>query len=108
MRYELHRIIAISGSLGLLKDPPYGYYQGFKPYPRLPAQVYAFHPPSGTIRVVADGFQRPNGVAFSPDMKTCYITDTGFASAEKDDPHPLDGSRPGTMSVDLPLCCAPG
>lgn len=78
-------------------DPPYGYYQGFKEYPRLPSQVYALHPPSGTIRVVADGFQRPNGVVFSPDMKTCYITDTGLASAVADDPHPLDGSRPGTI-----------
>ncbi|KAG8685622.1 hypothetical protein FRC09_014636, partial [Ceratobasidium sp. 395] len=78
-------------------DPPYGYYQGFKEYPRLPFQVYAFHPPTGTIRVVADGFQRPNGIAFSPDMRTCYISDTGFASAVSDDPHPLDGSRPGTI-----------
>ncbi|KAG9121730.1 hypothetical protein FRC07_002189, partial [Ceratobasidium sp. 392] len=78
-------------------DPPYGYYQGFKEYPRLPSQVYAFHPHTGAIRVVADGFQRPNGVLFSPDMKTCYISDTGFASAVPDDPHPLDGSRPGTI-----------
>ncbi|CUA75536.1 hypothetical protein RSOLAG22IIIB_05934 [Rhizoctonia solani] len=78
-------------------DPPYGYYQGFKEYPRLPSQVYAFHPPSGSIRVVADGFQRPNGIVFSPDMLTCYITDTGFASADPEDTRPLDGSRPGTI-----------
>ncbi|CAE6478386.1 unnamed protein product [Rhizoctonia solani] len=78
-------------------DPPYGYYQGFKEYPRLPSQVYAFHPPSGSLRVVADGFQRPNGIVFSPDMLTCYITDTGFASADPEDAHPLDGSRPGTI-----------
>ncbi|QRV85446.1 SMP-30/gluconolaconase/LRE-like region protein [Ceratobasidium sp. AG-Ba] len=78
-------------------DPPYGYYQGFKEYPRLPAQAYAFHPPTGTIRVVADGFLRPNGILFSPDMLTCYISDTGFVSAAKDDPHPQDGSRPGTI-----------
>ncbi|CAE6489247.1 unnamed protein product [Rhizoctonia solani] len=80
-------------------DPPYGYYQGFKEYPRLPSQVYAFHPPSGSLRVVADAFQRPNGIVFSPDMLTCYITDTGFASADPEDLRPLDGSRPGTMSV---------
>ncbi|KAG8758586.1 hypothetical protein FRC11_003420 [Ceratobasidium sp. 423] len=78
-------------------DPPYGYHQGFKEYPRLPSQVYAFHPPSGSLRVVADGFQRPNGIVFSPDMRTCYITDTGFASAEPEDPRPLNGSRPGTI-----------
>ncbi|KAF8604397.1 calcium-dependent phosphotriesterase [Ceratobasidium sp. AG-I] len=78
-------------------DPPYGYYQGFKPYPRLPSQVYAFHPPTGSIRAVADGFHRPNGIVFSPDMRTCYISDTGFASAVADDPRPLDGSRPGSI-----------
>ncbi|KAH7325511.1 hypothetical protein B0J17DRAFT_681625 [Rhizoctonia solani] len=78
-------------------DPPYGYYQGFKEYPRLPSQVYAFHPPTGSLRIVADGFQRPNGIVFSPDMLTCYITDTGFASASPEDTHPLDGSRPGTI-----------
>ncbi|KAJ1300804.1 hypothetical protein OPQ81_002444 [Rhizoctonia solani] len=78
-------------------DPPYGYFQGFKPYPSLPAQVYAFHPPSGTIRVVADGFERPNGVQFSEDFKTCYVSDTGFISAMSGDPHPDDGSRPGTI-----------
>ncbi|GAB1526958.1 hypothetical protein RhiTH_010132 [Rhizoctonia solani] len=78
-------------------DPPYGYFQGFKPYPSLPAQVYAFHPPTGTIRVVADGFERPNGVQFSEDYKTCYISDTGFISAVAGDPHPADGRRPGTI-----------
>ncbi|KAF8595218.1 calcium-dependent phosphotriesterase [Ceratobasidium sp. AG-I] len=79
-------------------DPTYGHYlQHFKQYPRLPAQVYAFHPPTGTIRVVADGFQKPNGVQFSPDMKTCYISDTGFLSEDPADPAPKDGSGPGTL-----------
>lgn len=79
-------------------DPTYGYYfQHFKQYPRLPAQVYAFHPPTGTIRVVADGLQKPNGIQFSPDMKTCYISDTGFLSEDPADPAPRDGSGPGTI-----------
>ncbi|KAG8718571.1 hypothetical protein FRC09_012462 [Ceratobasidium sp. 395] len=73
-------------------DPTYGYYlQHFKQYPRLPSQVYAFHPPTGTIRVVADGLQKPNGIQFSPDMKTCYISDTGFLSEDPADPAPRDG-----------------
>jgi hypothetical protein len=80
------------------QDPTYGYYlQHFKQYPRLPAQVYAFHPPTGTIRVAADGLQKPNGIQFSPDMKTCYISDTGFLSGDPADPAPKDGSGPGTM-----------
>ncbi|KAG9105936.1 hypothetical protein FRC07_009052 [Ceratobasidium sp. 392] len=79
-------------------DPTYGYYlQHFKQYPRLPSQVYAFHPPTGTIRVVADGLQKPNGIQFSPDMKTVYISDTGFLSEDPADPAPKDGSGPGTI-----------
>ncbi|KAG8719994.1 hypothetical protein FRC08_001430 [Ceratobasidium sp. 394] len=85
----------ISDQWVFFTDPPYGYYQGFKQPPRLPAQVYAFHPPTGTIRIVADRFQRPNGVLFSPDMLTCYISDTGLASGIANDPN--DGSRPGTI-----------
>ncbi|KAJ1303129.1 hypothetical protein OPQ81_011329 [Rhizoctonia solani] len=79
-------------------DPAYGYYlQKFKQYPRLPSQVYAFHPPTGTIRVVADGLQKPNGIQFSPDMRTCYISDTGLLSEDPADSAPRDGSGPGTI-----------
>ncbi|KAI9844818.1 MAG: Thymidylate synthase [Sclerophora amabilis] len=57
-------------------DPIYGSEQGFRPKPQLPNQVYRFDPKSGNVRVVADGFGRPNGISFSPDQKTVYITDT--------------------------------
>ena len=59
-------------------DPIYGYEQGFRPKPQLPQQVYRFAPSTGDIRVVADGFGRPNGIAFSPDEQTVYITDTDY------------------------------
>ncbi|CAE6463841.1 unnamed protein product [Rhizoctonia solani] len=79
-------------------DPAYGYHlQHFKPYPRLPSQVYAFHPPTGTIRAVADGLQKPNGIQFSPDMNTCYISDTGLLSEDPADSVPREGSGPGTI-----------
>ncbi|GAB1195535.1 hypothetical protein APSETT444_004796 [Aspergillus pseudonomiae] len=45
--------------------------------PQLPNQVYRFDPVTKNVRVVADGFGRPNGIAFSSDEKTVYITDTG-------------------------------
>nr|XP_031857506.1 uncharacterized protein CI109_007066 [Kwoniella shandongensis]KAA5524578.1 hypothetical protein CI109_007066 [Kwoniella shandongensis] len=57
-------------------DPPYGHEQGFKPDLQLPPSVYVFHPSSGEIRVVADNFHHPNGIAFSPNGERCYITDT--------------------------------
>ncbi|KAI0764122.1 D-lactonohydrolase-like protein [Irpex lacteus] len=45
--------------------------------PLMPSQVYRFDPDTGSVRVVADGFDRPNGVAFTKDGKTAYIADTG-------------------------------
>lgn len=57
-------------------DPPYGFEQGYRPRPSLPSQVYRYEPRNGSIRAVADGFGHPNGLCFSPDEKTMYITDT--------------------------------
>ncbi|PHH59035.1 hypothetical protein CDD81_3856 [Ophiocordyceps australis] len=57
-------------------DPIYGFEQGIRPKPRLPNQVYRFDPSNNSTRAVADGFGRPNGLSFSPDMKTLYVSDT--------------------------------
>lgn len=59
-------------------DPIYGYEQGFRPKPQLPQQVYRYNPETGDLRVVADGFGRPNGICFAPGEETVYITDTDF------------------------------
>jgi gluconolactonase len=59
-------------------DPIYGFEQGIRPKPRLPSQVYRYEPETGSIRAIADGFGRPNGICFSPDEKTVYITDTDW------------------------------
>ncbi|KAG1742574.1 hypothetical protein EDD22DRAFT_1006639 [Suillus occidentalis] len=58
-------------------DPAYGWFNGFRPEPMLPSQVYRFDPSTGQVRVVADQFAQPNGIAFTPDGKNVYITDTG-------------------------------
>ena len=39
--------------------------------------VFRVDPASGDLRVVADDFIRPNGLAFSPDESQLYISDTG-------------------------------
>lgn len=57
-------------------DPIYGFEQGYRPPPSLPNQVYRWCPDSGSIRAIADGFGRPNGICFSPDEQVVYITDT--------------------------------
>jgi gluconolactonase len=59
-------------------DPCYGNEQDFRQRPKLPNQVYRFDPKNGDLRVVADGFGRPNGICFSPDESLCYITDTDY------------------------------
>lgn len=63
-------------------DPTYGYEQGFRPKPMLPSQLYCFNPADGSIRVVAAGFGHPNGLCFSPDEKTMYVTDTDWIQGE--------------------------
>jgi gluconolactonase len=38
--------------------------------------VYRIAPGSGEVRIAADGFLRPNGLAFSLDERQLYIVDT--------------------------------
>ncbi|OJA16449.1 hypothetical protein AZE42_03798 [Rhizopogon vesiculosus] len=59
-------------------DPSYGYLSGFRPEPMLPSQVYRFDPSTGQVRMVADQFVHPNGIAFTPDGTTAFITDSGM------------------------------
>lgn len=58
-------------------DPCYGFHQGFRRAPELPSQVYRFDPSEEDIRAMADDLTRPNGLCFSPDLQTLYVTDTG-------------------------------
>jgi gluconolactonase len=70
-------------------DPAYGIdsdYEGHKSESEIGAcNVYCVDPQSGEVRVVADNFVRPNGIAFSPDERRLYIVDTG-ATHQKDGP----------------------
>jgi gluconolactonase len=58
-------------------DPCYGYLQGFRPEPQIGDYVYRYDPAADRLSVVADGFDKPNGLAFSSDEQTLYITDSG-------------------------------
>ncbi|KAK2460061.1 hypothetical protein APHAL10511_007938 [Amanita phalloides] len=61
-------------------DTIYGYLFNFRSAPRMPNQVYRFDPRTGAVKVVAADFDKPNGIAFSPNGKIAYIADTGSAS----------------------------
>jgi gluconolactonase len=58
-------------------DPSYGFLQGFRPQPQVGDYVYRFDPATGRIEVVADSFDKPNGLAFSPDESLLYVGDSG-------------------------------
>ena len=71
-------------------DPSYGHLQGFRPAPKAGDHVYRYDPRGGDLSVVADGFDKPNGLAFSPDERTLYVGDSGAIHAPGD----YDPSRP--------------
>lgn len=62
-------------------DPPYGIMsndEGYQADSEIGANyVYRFDPATGEMSVVADDFDKPNGLAFSPDESLLYISDTG-------------------------------
>lgn len=67
-------------------DPHYGIetdYEGEKQTPELPPSVYCFDPRDATLTRVADDFDGPNGLAFSPDETRLYVAESGtqFAAA---------------------------
>jgi gluconolactonase len=58
-------------------DPSYGHLQGFRPEPVVADFVYRHDPATGRTAVVADGFDKPNGIALSPAGGVLYVTDSG-------------------------------
>jgi gluconolactonase len=72
-------------------DPTYGIdsdYEGNKSEREQAGNfVYRLDPRSGELRVVADDFEQPNGLAFSPDERLLYIVDTGRSHREDGPAH---------------------
>lgn len=71
-------------------DPSYGIlsdYEGHRAEPEYGGR-YVFHldPRTGALDVLADDFDQPNGIAFSPDESRLYVADTG-ASHRRDGAH---------------------
>ncbi|HTO31559.1 MAG TPA: SMP-30/gluconolactonase/LRE family protein [Pararhizobium sp.] len=72
-------------------DPSYGImhdYEGEYGDEEIGAcNVYRVDPTSGAITKVADDFEKPNGLAFSPDERHLYIADTGASHLENGPRH---------------------
>ena len=90
---SLNDVVVHSDGSYWFTDPIYGWRQGIRPKPKLPNQVYRFDPNTSDVRVIADGFGRPNGITFSPDEKTVYITDTAETNGDGSE----DNLLPATM-----------
>jgi gluconolactonase len=71
-------------------DPTYGIdsdYEGHRAESEIGASnVYRVDPASGACRIAAGDFVRPNGLAFTPDERRLFVSDTGST-------HVADGPR---------------
>ncbi len=66
-------------------DPLYGIqsdYEGGRQVSEQPAAVYRLDPDSRRLTVVADDFDGPNGLAFSPDERRLYVCETGDQTSD--------------------------
>ena len=72
-------------------DPTYGIdsdYEGHRAESEIgECRVYRVDPRTGDISIAADDFVRPNGLAFSPDEKRLYVSDTGASHVENGPRH---------------------
>jgi gluconolactonase len=72
-------------------DPSYGImsdYEGHKAEMEQPGcYVYRVDPANGKVSVVADDFDKPNGLAFSPDESILYIADSAVSHDAKAPSH---------------------
>jgi gluconolactonase len=69
-------VVARDGSIWFT-DPSYGHLQGFRPKPLVGDFVYRYEVGTGRLAVVAGSFDKPNGLAFSPDERLLYVADNG-------------------------------
>jgi gluconolactonase len=85
-RYESKRlnspndVVCRSDGTIWFTDPVYGIstdYEGGKQTAELPPSVYRLDPDRGELRCVADDFEGPNGLAFSPDERLLYVAESG-------------------------------
>lgn len=83
-------------------DPDYSWFNSLTDTPpQLPTASYRFDPVSGATFVIDDTIQQPNGITFSPDCQTLYISDTGAVAASVSPQGPFasnfNATRPATI-----------
>jgi gluconolactonase len=61
-----------------LTDPPYGYGQGFRPNPPTGNWVWRLDALGRSQCLLIDRFAKPNGIAFSGDLRYVYVYDSDY------------------------------
>jgi len=78
-------------------DPQYGYDFGFRPEPKAGNWVWRYDPATNTSRNMADGFDRPTGLAFSPNEEFLYVADNQQLPPRDDPPQSPQGVWSNTI-----------
>lgn len=80
-------VVVASDGAAWFTDPPYGIasdHEGHAAPSEIGAcHVYRVDPVTGEVALAADGFEAPNGLAFSPDESVLYVSDTGYGLGGK-------------------------
>jgi gluconolactonase len=89
-------VVIRSDGIVFFTDPPYGIDESQREQPL--NGVYAVHP-DGSMLLIGDDFDRPNGLAFAPDEQTLYIGDSRRRHVRA-----FDVANDGTLSNSRVLC----
>lgn len=92
-------IVIKSDSSIYFTDPPYGINPAQQ---ELPYNGVFRIPPKGSLTLLAEDFDRPNGLAFSPDEAKLYIADTTFGHVRIFDVQPDGSLQGGEVFVQVP------
>ncbi len=91
-------VVAKSDGSIYFTDPPYGIKSDEQEQPL--QGVYRISPDGTEIKIVADSFERPNGLAFSPDEKRLYVDN----SEKERYIRVFDVNKDGTLSNGTIFC----
>ena len=92
-------VVRSDGSI-YFTDPPYG-LRNLTDWKELPFNGVYRLSPDGQLHLLADDFDRPNGLAFSPDEKTLYVDDTERSHIRAFDVNADGGVKNGRVHIDM-------
>ncbi|HEY91687.1 MAG TPA: SMP-30/gluconolactonase/LRE family protein [Dehalococcoidia bacterium] len=92
-------VVRSDGSI-YFTDPPYG-LAGLTAWKELPFNGVYRLSPDGELILLADDFDRPNGLGFSPNEQVLYVCDTARGHIRAFDVSPDGSINSGRMFIDM-------